>query len=160
MRGAVLIAILGALLLMGRRTLGKILDRQVMRRDALGNGAFGARRRAHTHQGLDLVARRGEPVYSPVDGTFVRRGKPYANDDRFSLVVLNGEGLEVKLMYVAPKDGLRPGDPVKRGEVIGTAQAVSDKYGDDMTDHVHVELRRVVGAHLLNPAPLLELRHA
>lgn len=159
MRAGWWIAIFGALLLSGRRMLGKVLDRQVMRRDAHGSGAFGARRRAHTHQGLDLVAKKGAPVYSPVDGTFVRKGRPYANDERFSLIVLNGEGFEVKLMYVEPVT-LSPGDSVKRGQVVGHAQAVSDKHGDGMLDHVHVELRRTVGAELVNPATMLRVQRA
>jgi hypothetical protein len=41
--------------------------------------------------------------------------------------------------------------------VIGTAQDIAAKYGTPMLNHVHVELRHIVGADLLDPAPLLNL---
>ena len=130
---------------------------QAMRNDPAGLGHFGAPRGMRLHQGLDLRVQPGEPVFSPVDGRFVRAGYPYRNDSRYRLAVLNGEGYEVKAMYVDPDPSLKPGDPVKRGQRIGTAQDVAAKYGGQLLPHVHVEVRRIVGAHLLDPANFLKL---
>ena len=60
-------------------------------------------------------------------------------------------------MYIQPLAALLPGTPVKAGDLIGHSQDISKKYGAPMKPHVHVEVRRVVGAELLDPARLLSL---
>lgn len=152
-----LLVILGAVVLIGRRVFQNILPVQRIRVDPSGDGHFGSGRFGHTHQGVDLLAEPGEPVYSPVSGRFIRTGYPYANDRRWLLLVVQGEGVDVKLMYVSPVVGLHPGDPVVRGQLIGHAQGIADKYGAPMLHHIHVEARRVVGGHVLNPAAFLDL---
>lgn len=138
--------------------LGRVLaGPQIVRIDPSGNGHFGSRRTDHTHQGTDLLVTLGELVFSPVDGRVVRFGFPYAGDPSYRLIELEGDGLLVKLMYVLPLVGLKPGDPVSNGQAVGYAQAVSLKYGAPMRDHIHVEVRRVVGAELVNPENVLEL---
>lgn len=140
-----------------RKAFANVLAVQRMRNDAAGSGHFGAPRGNRIHQGLDLLVEPGQEVLSPVTGRFIRQGWPYANDRRFHLVVLNGEGYEVKLLYVKPIEGLVPGTPVHRGQVVGMAEDVASKYGGSMLPHVHVEVRRIVGAHLLDPARFLKL---
>ena len=142
---------------MNARRSYQILNRQVVRNDPAGLGHFGAPRGNRTHQGLDLVAVPGTPVYSPVTGKFVRAGRPYANDNRYQLVVIHGQGKEFKLMYVEPLPTLKPGDTVRYGKQVGTAQDIAAKYGQGMLNHIHVEVRTIVGADLLDPAPLLNL---
>lgn len=139
---------------MARKRFAQVLDVQVIRNDTMGLGHFGAPRRNRTHQGLDLVVEPGQPVRSPIAGRFIRTGRPYP-DGPFRLVVVQGEGWDVRLMYVDPDPALVPGAPVKRGQVLGTAQDVRQRYGQAMKPHVHIEVRRVVGAQLLDPAPLL-----
>lgn len=141
--------------MLSRSKLRNVLQRQAVRSDAMGNGAFGAPRGYHVHEGLDLVAIPGEPVFSPVGGRFVRTGRPYADDDALSLVVLEGRGYLVKLMYVKPLPDLLPGEPVAAGQMIGTAQDVRERYGAKITPHVHVEFRPVVGGRPIDPAVLL-----
>lgn len=157
MRSAVAIIIIIALLTMRRRIAG-ILPRQVMRNDAAGLGHFGAPRGRRTHQGLDLLTTPGEAVHSPVAGRFIRAGYPYANDRRYRLAVIHGnDGREWKLMYVDPLPTLTPGTQISAGQRIGTSQDVAAKYGPPMQPHVHVEVRTIVGAALLDPAGLLTL---
>jgi murein DD-endopeptidase MepM/ murein hydrolase activator NlpD len=156
-RSAVPIIIIALLLLMRRRLAG-ILASQVMRNDAAGLGHFGAPRGRRTHQGLDLLTTPGEPVYSPVAGRFIRAGYPYASDRRYRLAVIHGtDGREWKFMYVEPLPTLTPGAQVRAGQQIGTSQDVAAKYGPPMQPHVHVEVRTIVGAALLDPAGLLKL---
>ncbi|MCX7901191.1 MAG: M23 family metallopeptidase [Burkholderiaceae bacterium] len=139
--------------------LAAIVRPQRIRSDSEGHGAFGARRDggARTHAGLDLLVKPGDPIYSPVHGRFIRSGWPYANS-AMRMIVIQGEGYEIKIMYAKPLPELQPGQRVIRGQRIGTAQAVSTHYQRSaMRDHVHVEVRRVVGADLLDPATLLQL---
>lgn len=147
--GVAVVALSGAL-------LGRILTVMRVRVDKAGDGHFGTNRPGHVHEGLDLVAVPGEQVRSPIDGVFVRRGYPYDDDPLYSMAVLAGEGYEVKLMYVLPVATLRPGSRVVRGQVVGIAQDVSQRYGDKMLPHVHVEVRTLDGV-LLNPEGLLPL---
>lgn len=136
--------------------LSNVLRRQRIRRDGSGDGDFGADRGDHIHEGVDLLASPGETVYSPVDGRFVRVGYPYRDDHSFKEVVIDGEGYEVKLMYVLPYAGLSPGDPVRRGDVVGFAQDVVERYGPPMLAHVHVEVRSdALG--LLDPAGVFDI---
>lgn len=140
-----------------RRMFANILARQVMRSDRWGGGNFGAARGNRTHQGLDLVTEPGEAVRAPIDGRVVRFGFVYSGDNLYRLLVLQGEGYDVRLMYVYPAPRLRPGDTVQRGDVVGTSQAISARYGPGMLDHVHIEVRRIVGGELRDPAGLLKL---
>jgi len=151
------IAIIAIIATLTMRRAIRVLRKQAIRNDAAGQGHFGARRGNRTHQGLDLLATPGEPVLAPVAGTFIRSGYPYASDRRYRLAVIHGNGQEWKLMYVEPLATLKPGDRVKAGQVIGTAQDVAAKYGPPMLNHVHVELRTIVGADLQDPAPVLRL---
>jgi murein DD-endopeptidase MepM/ murein hydrolase activator NlpD len=123
----------------------------VLRSDAMGDGNFGARRGGHVHQGTDYEAAPGAPVYSPVAGRVVRFGRPYANDARYRLVEVHGDGYAVKLFYVEPLPGVEPGLILRPGDPIGRVQDLAIRY-HGITNHVHVEVRKIVGGQLVNPA--------
>lgn len=112
--------------------------------DGWGDGAFDAPRGDRRHQGIDIVARVGDPVTSPIQGKVERKSFPYANDLRFTGVLLRGDGahqgLVVKLFYVMPKARLI-GHSVRPGDVVGHVQDLTAKY-PGITNHVHVEVRR------------------
>lgn len=146
-----------ASLLMARAKLTALLrPSQRIRKDAAGDGHFGTGRVGHRHQGVDLLVIEGEPVYSPVDGIFDRRAVPYPTAPEWKGLVLRGEGYHVKIFYMVPVD-FSPGQPVKRGQLIGHAQAISEKYGGaPMKDHIHVEVRKMDGT-LLDPATVLSV---
>lgn len=152
--GAVIVV---ASMLMARKKLTALLrPSQRIRVDGAGNGNFGTGRKGHKHQGVDLLVIEGEPVYSPVDGIFDRHAVPYPTAPEWRGVVLKGEGFHVKVFYIEPVD-FTPGQPVKRGQLIGHAQAISEKYGGaPMRDHIHVEVRKVDGT-LVDPATVLAL---
>ena len=152
-RTAVALLVVSAvvLLLTRRRMLANVLTVQEMRNDPAGRGHFGAARGSRLHKGLDLIAQPGERVYSPVDGRFIRRGKVYATAPHFDLVELHGEGYAARLLYVEAVPWLEGGDEVRRGELIGYAQNVSERWRGGMLPHVHVELRTIVGNELRDP---------
>jgi murein DD-endopeptidase MepM/ murein hydrolase activator NlpD len=123
-----------------------------LREDAAGSGRFGARRGHRTHQGIDLLADPGEPLFAPASGIFVRAAQPYRGDRRFSGIVLNVEGYELKIFYAKPRS-FRRGAEIEAGELIGYAQDIAAKYAPGpMRNHIHIEVRRIVGAELYDPS--------
>lgn len=134
----------------------RVLRRQVIRRDPAGDGRYGASRHGHTHEGVDLVTSPGETVLAPFDGYFLRDGRPYAGDARYSMAVLRGEGKEIRIMYVLPVYGMRPGVAFSKGDVIATAQDVTLRYpGSGMLPHVHVEVLDPDTGARMDPTRLL-----
>jgi murein DD-endopeptidase MepM/ murein hydrolase activator NlpD len=144
-----------------------ILDRILQRNDSQGRGAYGASRTGHRHHGIDFAAPAGSPVYSPIDGTVDSIGWAYQNDvgkdDRLrSIHIVGPDGHSFKLLYVEPAAGLRVGDEVARGGVVGSVQSwqgVQDKArnqdtpeGERVTDHVHMEVRDDRGTRI-DPTP-------
>lgn len=153
---ALLTALAIALLLMGRKVFANIVTPQRLRNDAAGSGRYGATRHGHIHAGVDLLVIEGEAVRSPIAGTVARITNAYANSTRWKGVVIDGDGYQVKILYVQPVADLAAGDYVLRGEVIGHAQAISEHYpGTGMKDHIHVEVRTLPGMHLVDPNTVL-----
>ena len=121
----------------------KIVNPSVIRNDSGGDGHFGTSRNRDTgkkaHEGVDISAKLNQKVYSPINGKIVRKAKPYANDSRFSGLLLEGlNGEEIKIFYINP---LKVGENINRGELIGKVQSISKKY-NTVTDHIHVEYRQ------------------
>jgi murein DD-endopeptidase MepM/ murein hydrolase activator NlpD len=114
-------------------------DERVIRSDLEGDGHFAAKRGSKRHKGVDYEFSPGDEVESPVDGIVTRLGYAYANEPYRLIEILSHKGyLLWRFLYVQPK--VRAGDKVESGQVIGTAQAISDKYGPNMKNHVHVEM--------------------
>jgi murein DD-endopeptidase MepM/ murein hydrolase activator NlpD len=159
--GTVALLLLAAvgLIAMGKK-LGNVLgfsnETMRVRIDPKGNGHFEVTRTGHIHQGVDVLALEGEPVYSPINGTVVRTTNVYRDSTEWKGVVISGEGYEVKVFYVTPF--VVAGEAVTRGQRIGNAQGISQRYGGaPMKDHVHIEVRRAADLALLNPEPLFGL---
>ena len=76
-------------------------------------------RTGHRHDALDIMARRGTPVLAAVDGTIRKLFTSRAG----GLTIYEFDGAEKMSYYYAHLDhyasGLREGDKVKRGDVIG-----------------------------------------
>lgn len=106
--------------------------------DDFGSGAFCASRGNRTHRGVDYSFLPNDPVYAPSAGTILRIGYPYVGED-YKLIEMRDSTTQaiIRLFYVRPTVG--PGAVVPAGKVIGFAQDISAKYGEGMTNHVHVE---------------------
>ncbi|MEY4936168.1 MAG: hypothetical protein RIS64_2527 [Bacteroidota bacterium] len=132
--------------------LSPILQPMKLRVDAKGDGHFGSSRTGHVHEGADFLCQKGQTVFAPMSGLIVRQGVAYANDSRYNVVVLrNPNGYEIKMMYCTTN---RVGQQVKRGEPIAICQAIAEKYGAPMQNHVHLEIRK--DGQLLNPTDCID----
>jgi len=121
--------------------------------DPTGHGWYGAPRSGgRKHKGLDLIARPGETIFSPIDGVLVRTGQVYGFTKKFRLVVIKNKTYEVKLMYMVPF-GYKTGQAVTKGAPIGVAQAIERYWGKGMINHIHLEVRKY--GLLTDPEPLL-----
>jgi murein DD-endopeptidase MepM/ murein hydrolase activator NlpD len=93
-------------------------------------GAFGAVRRHHVHEGVDLYTEDGAEVSAVEDGVVVniepftgpKAGYPHWLDT--DAVLVEGESGVVVYGEIAPCAGLKIGRRVKAGELIGTVVPV------------------------------------
>jgi murein DD-endopeptidase MepM/ murein hydrolase activator NlpD len=140
-----------------KSAIASILPSMKIRVDASGNGNFGSSRGGGTrkHNGVDLLVTKGQQVFAPFSGTITKQAYPYADDRKYTGVHLTRkDGVKLKVFYMLPKTGII-GKSVNAGDVIGTAQAISEKYGPPMKDHIHIEVWR--GATLENPKEFFNL---
>ena len=135
---------------------GTPLSQLQLRNDVRGAGHFGASRSNSSgqHNGIDLIATKGETVYSPIEGVMVRFSNPYASDPKFRGVLIRGTGIhqgyEMKIWYMIPS--IVPNQIIVQGMPIGTAQAISEKHGANMLDHLHIQVTR--NGKLIDPQSL------
>jgi murein DD-endopeptidase MepM/ murein hydrolase activator NlpD len=115
------------------------------------NGGYGGRRDPFTgdadyHPGLDISANRGDPVIATANGTIstAARSGAYGN----MVVIDHGFGISTRYAHL-DSFRVRPGDAVRRGEVVGYAGSTGRSTGS----HLHYEVL-VYGRHL-NPLQFL-----
>jgi murein DD-endopeptidase MepM/ murein hydrolase activator NlpD len=102
------------------------------------------------HEGLDLAAAVGTPVYAVSDGTVLRFGTdPYAGG---TVEVDHGFGVALYGQVTAIR--VKPGDKVKKGDILATVAKPTGKEGDT-APHLHFELRPAGGGNAIDPAPYL-----
>ena len=106
--------------------------------DACGDGKYGAPRGSHMHKGVDYECVPGQAIRSPISGMIVREARPYAGE-KYSGMLIQGPRIAVKLLYIRFGPSIKPGLIVKKGDVIGLAQDISEKY-PGITPHVHLEV--------------------
>ncbi len=114
-------------------------------------GSFGGRSDPFTgepgfHQGLDISTDKGRPVRATADGTVESAG--YSGDYGNLIVLKHGFGLQTRYGHLSGF-AVKPGQTVKRGDVIGYVGATGRATGY----HLHYEI--LVNGKLINPLQLL-----
>jgi murein DD-endopeptidase MepM/ murein hydrolase activator NlpD len=98
------------------------------------------------HQGLDISTEKGQPVFATADGTVETAS--YTGDYGNLIVIKHGFGLVTRYGHLS-RYNVKPGSPVKRGDVIGFVGATGRATGA----HVHYEI--LANGQLINPLQLL-----
>lgn len=151
-------------LLQGLESRLRIVRKDVERREALAastpsiwpahgwlTGAFGGRSDPFTgepgfHQGLDISTEKGQAVFATADGEV--ESAAYTGDYGNLIQITHGFGLTTRYGHLSAF-AVKPGQQVKRGEVIGYVGSTGRSTGA----HVHYEI--LANGKLLNPLQLL-----
>ncbi len=105
------------------------------------------RHSAAMHAGVDLAGPTGSPVYATADGVVAHAGwlGGYGN----LVKIEHGKALETRYGHLS-KILVRPGTPVKRGQLI----ALLGSTGRSTGPHLHYEVR--VDGRAVNPLPFIQ----
>lgn len=98
----------------------------------------------HLHTGLDFTAPVGTEIYATGDGTIKEvnsEPRGYGNH----IIISHGFGYETLYAHMSKFNGLRPGQKVKRGEVIGYVGNTGTSTGP----HLHYEV--IKNGEKINP---------
>ena len=99
-----------------------------------------------SHEGLDIFAPIGTPVYAARDGKVVYSAKRSEDGGSagFGLAVRleHGDGLETIYSHLNELVGLSPGESVKRGQLVGYVGMTGNAANlDEELAHLHFEVR-------------------
>ena len=134
----------------------KIVYPLKIRRDGQGDGGFGASRSApyKTHYGIDLVVRKGQPVFAPFNGYVKLINQALKDKSGYTGVKIDAQnGLMIDVLYIKP--AVNEGQAVYKGDLIGYAQNITAAYSPSpvMLNHIHVEHYDSINKRFLNPTP-------
>ncbi len=151
-------------LLQGLESRLRFVRRDVERREALASatpsiwpthgwltGTFGGRSDPFTgqpgfHEGLDISADKGTPVFATADGTV--ESAAYNGDYGNLVVVRHGFGLSTRYGHLS-RFSVSAGRHVKRGDILGYVGSTGRSTGS----HLHYEI--LANGQLINPLQLL-----
>lgn len=105
------------------------------------------------HQGLDFECEAGEAVCAVLDGT-VTKVVTDSNIGENYVTVSHKDGITSTYKYIDARSGLKVGDAVKRGDILGTV-ATAGGYEMKQSDHLHFEMS--VNGKSANPETYLDL---
>lgn len=101
------------------------------------------------HEGIDIVADRGQPVFATAEGHISKAG--YSGDYGNLVVIKHSFGLETRYGHLL-RFNVRDGQTVRRGDVIGYVGST----GRSTSPHLHYEVW--LNSRLINPLRLLATR--
>jgi murein DD-endopeptidase MepM/ murein hydrolase activator NlpD len=101
------------------------------------------------HDGIDIAADRGQPVFATAEGQVASAG--YSGDYGNLVVIKHSFGLETRYGHLL-RSAVRAGQPVHRGDVIGFVGST----GRSTSPHLHYEVW--LNSRLINPLRLLSTR--
>jgi murein DD-endopeptidase MepM/ murein hydrolase activator NlpD len=110
---------------------------------------WGAARAGHSHKGMDLMGRRGQPLLAIEDGVVVREGRQ--SNGALRIVLQGRSGSKFYYGHMS-RDLVHAGSRVARGQVIG----LMGDSGSPGAVHLHFEFWKSGGeSAAVDPEPLL-----
>ena len=103
------------------------------------------------HRGLDLRGAEGTPILACADGRVVLADDLYFSGN--AVYIDHGQGVFTSYLHMS-RILVRPGDVVRRGQIIGKVGSTGRVTGP----HLHLSL--IVLGQAVDPEPLLEARPA
>ena len=113
---------------------------------------FSQERTGYSHEGIDIRAAEGTPIYAIADGIVMKAApdsKGVENGGGHMIFVDFGDGVEGRYMHLSSY-GVKAGDKVKAGQVIG----FTGNTGDSSTPHLHFEY--LIDGVAIDPAFIFE----
>lgn len=107
----------------------------------------------HFHTGIDLAADVGTPVVCCYDGVVESVTLDDALDGN-KVVIKHADGVKTSYSYIDVKSGLKAGDTVKKGDVIGT---VADACGSECLLQAHVHFEVIENGEAADPDKFLDI---
>lgn len=96
------------------------------------------------HNGVDFATAHGTPIYAPADGKITKKydyneAKGTGFGNYIELEVAGQPGVKIRLAHMSCfADGLKNGDNVKKGQIIGFVGSTGGSTGN----HLHFEIRQ------------------
>lgn len=118
-----------------------------IRNDSGGSGHFNAPRASgRGHQGIDIVAAVGEPIFATRSGSIVDPSYEYSYGK--VLDVNHGDGYSSRYAHLT-SFSFSHGAYVEKGDKIAAAGRTGNASGPSITPHLHFEIRR--NGSVVNP---------
>ncbi len=114
--------------------------------------SFNQSRTGYFHQGIDVRAAEGTPVFASADGIVTKAApdsKGVTKGGGHMIFIDYGQGVEARYMHLSAY-GVKAGDHVKAGDIIG----FTGNTGDSSTPHLHFEY--YIGGQAIDPAFIFE----
>ena len=110
-----------------------------LRNDSYGGGRFGASRNGRRiHEGIDLVAVFGEPVFSSKSGRVIVAGESKGYGRYVEL--LHPDGYRTRYAHLSAIQA-REGEWVVKNQMIGASGKTGNADRASITPHLHFEIR-------------------
>lgn len=113
---------------------------------------FNQSRIGYFHQGIDIRAAEGTPIFASADGIVTKAApdsKGVTKGGGHMIFIDYGNGVEARYMHLSAY-GVIAGDDVKAGDIIG----FTGNTGDSSTPHLHFEY--YIGGQAIDPAFIFE----
>ena len=113
---------------------------------------FNQSRIGYFHQGIDIRAAEGTPIFASADGIVTKAApdsKGVTKGCGHMIFIDYGNGVEARYMHLSAY-GVITGDDVKAGDIIG----FTGNTGDSSTPHLHFEY--YIGGQAIDPAFIFE----
>lgn len=106
----------------------------------------------YRHNAVDFAAAEGEEVVCIAEGTVTEVS---LSEELGNLVTVDhGEGLVSTYRFVEPKEGLKAGDKLAKGDILGTVAA---PYGTEAHGGAHLHFELTLNGESIDPADRLDL---